>query len=196
MRRINIAFLFLVTSVISVNAEQKTDIDETIIAQFQPQAEEVSQRLLQELSTELKHQMKHAGVDAAVQVCSTLAPQIVNRISVEKGWRVTRIGTRVRNPLLGTADSWESEALTYFQQQKIAGYPLKAMRFSAVTEETAGRFYRYVRPLALKPECAVCHGDATNVPDSIHKIYPHDLAVGYKAGDLRGAVSIKIPLIE
>lgn len=32
------------------------------------------------------------------------------------------------------------------------------------------------------------------VADSLKELYPHDQATGYTVGDLRGAVSVKIPI--
>lgn len=196
MQRRNVSLILLLMAIFSAKVQTVSATDKAIIAEHLPRAEIVSQRLLKELSTALTQQIQQAGVDSAVDVCSTLAPQIVNRLSIETGWRITRIGTRVRNALLGTPDHREGRALRYFQQQKAAGRSFKEMRFSAVTDEPSGKYYRYMRPLVVKHKCLVCHGDATKIPSSIKDKYPHDLAIDYKVGELRGAVSIKIPLTD
>ena len=176
-----------------VQAEE-ANIDEQLISQYDIKAEEVSNALLKELGFALKKQMKEAGPDAAVEVCSDLAPKIVNRISLEKGWRVTRVGTRARNPLLGMADDWEQSAFEIFEQRKRAGESLKDQHYSEISREKSGTYYRYAKALAVMPICTTCHGDANSVPKAVLTNYPNDLATGYHAGDLRGAVSIKIPL--
>jgi hypothetical protein len=44
----------------------------------------------------------------------------------------------------------------------------------------------------------LCHGPVAQIPpavqDGLRQRYPFDAAVGYAAGDLRGAVSIKQPM--
>jgi len=166
------------------------------LAKYDQEAKEVSGQLLKELGSALKQQMKEGGPEAAINTCAELAPEIVNRISIEKGWRVTRVGTRVRNPLLGTPDTWEQDAFAYFGRRMAGGNDLNTMSYSEIVEEPDGRYYRFMKPLGVKPVCTVCHGDPSQVPESIKTKYPHDNAVGYKAGDLRGGVSIKRLLLS
>jgi hypothetical protein len=55
-----------------------------------------------------------------------------------------------------------------------------------------------MKPIAVQPQCLLCHGSPETIPESIRTVlkehYPFDAATGYKAGDLRGAVSIKAPI--
>ena len=181
--RVIALYLFLLGFSVPVLADQLSTYDQ--------EAEKVTDELLKELGSALKQQMKEGGPEAAINTCKELAPAIVNRISIEKGWRVTRVGTRVRNPLLGMPDSWEQDTFAYFQRRMVGGNKLGAMRFSEIVEEPAGRYYRYMKPLGVKPVCTICHGEPSEVPESIRRHYPHDRATGYKAGDLRGGISIK-----
>jgi len=52
-----------------------------------------------------------------------------------------------------------------------------------------------MRPIIIGAACLKCHGNeekiSGEVKELIVKKYPDDKAVGYKNGDLRGAVSIK-----
>lgn len=158
------------------------------------EADRVASELIKELGSALQEQMKTAGQEAAINVCADLAPRIVNRVSREKGWRVTRVGTRVRNPLLGMPDQWEQGVLADFKQKAISGEAFESMSFSEVVDELDGRYFRYMKPLTVKPVCLACHGDPAQIPGVIREMYPHDMATGYQTGDLRGAVSIKRPL--
>ncbi len=162
--------------------------------EYDQEAKEVTGQLLKELGSALKQQMKQGRPASAINTCAELAPEIVNRISIEKGWRVTRVGTRVRNPLLGTPDTWEQNAFAYFSRRMAGGNELGSMSYSEIVEEPDGRYYRFMKPLGVKPVCTVCHGDSSQVPESLKTKYPHDRATGYKPGDLRGGVSIKRPL--
>lgn len=72
------------------------------------------------------------------------------------------------------------------------------MTRSEVVMEPDGQYYRFMRPIALQPQCVLCHGLSEQIPEEIRNVlkrqYPFDAATGYKAGELRGAVSIKQPL--
>ncbi len=161
-------------------------------------AQAVAMGLMKELGGALKKTMSAEGPAAAIRVCRDLAPRLTSRISREKGWRVTRVGTRVRNPLLGTPDAWEQQVLDRFAKRAAAGEPLGKLSFSAVVEEPNGRYFRYMKAIGVKPLCLTCHGSAEQIPAEVKAVleaeYPHDRATGYRPGDLRGAFSIKWPL--
>ena len=85
-----------------------------------------------------------------------------------------------------------------FERRAAKGEKLKTMFFAEVVEEPAGKSLRYMKAIGVAPVCLSCHGSAeqisTTVQAKINTLYPHDKATGYKAGELRGAVSIKHPL--
>jgi hypothetical protein len=53
---------------------------------------------------------------------------------------------------------------------------------------------RLLRPIVMGEPCLACHGPVEGINprvlELIRAAYPEDLAVGYQAGDLRGAVSV------
>ncbi len=161
-------------------------------------AQAVAMGLMKELGGALKKTMAAEGPAAAIRVCRDLAPRLTSRISREKGWRVTRVGTRVRNPLLGMPDAWEQQVLDRFAKRAAAGEPLGKLSFSEVVEEPNGRYFRYMKAIGVKPLCLTCHGSAEQISAEVKAVleaeYPHDRATGYRPGDLRGAFSIKWPL--
>lgn len=161
-------------------------------------AAKVTGAFLQELSAAMNREMSKGGPSEAIKVCGELAPEIANRLSRENGWRVTRVGTRVRNPLLGMPDAWEQKVLGEFAARAAKGEAFAKMKHSEVVSEPGGQYFRFMKPIAVQPKCLLCHGPDETIPEPIKKIltkhYPFDGATGYKAGDLRGAVSIKQPL--
>ena len=169
-------------------------------SQREQAAVKVTGAFLQELSAAMKREMSKGGPLEAIKVCGELAPEIANRLSRENGWRVTRVGTRVRNPLLGMPDSWEQKVLREFAARAAKGDAFANMTHSEVVSEPGGQNFRFMKPIAIQPKCLLCHGPTETIPKSIQKVltkhYPFDAATGYKAGDLRGAVSIKQPLNE
>jgi hypothetical protein len=72
------------------------------------------------------------------------------------------------------------------------------MTFAEVVKEPDGEYFRFMKAIGIQPICLVCHGQNEEIPGPIRAAlqqnYPHDQATGHKAGELRGAVSIKQPL--
>jgi len=69
----------------------------------------------------MKAEMKSNGPVASIKACSEMDPGIAGDLSRKKGWKVTRIGTRVRNPMLGIPDVWEQKVLAEFQKRANKG---------------------------------------------------------------------------
>jgi hypothetical protein len=153
---------------------------------------------LQQLGGTMKREMQAGGPVAALKVCRDVAPDIANDLSLQKGWQVKRVGTRVRNPMLGTPDAWEQGVLQDFERRAAQGETFDAMTHFEVVEEPAGKSLRFMKAIGLAPQCVVCHGSAGQIAEPVRAelqtLYPHDRAVGYQPGELRGAVSIRQPL--
>ena len=173
--------------------------DDAALEQRREGAREVTERLFSELSSELKAAMKEGGPEAAIRVCRDRAPAIKSRLSRETGWKITRVGTRVRNPLLGMPDPREAEILARFQRRLDEGADMKELEYAGVEEAADMRYFRYMRPIPVKGQCLGCHGPKDQQPaairEQLEEQYPNDRAVGYQAGDLRGAFSV-IPNME
>ncbi len=168
--------------------------------QHEKSAANVTQTFLGELKGAMKREMSKGGPLETIKVCRELAPKIANRLSREHGWRVTRVGTRVRNPLLGMPDAWEQKVLGEFAARATKDEALEKMTHSDIVSEPEGQYFRFMKPIVVQPKCLLCHGPNETIPDSIKNVltkhYPFDAATGYKIGDLRGAVSIKQPLTQ
>lgn len=153
---------------------------------------------VQKLGGALKAELAKGGPDNAILVCRELAPQIAGEISRANGWQVTRVGTRVRNPMLGLPDAWESQVLADFAARAAKGEKYPDMTHGEVVDIGGARHYRFMKAIPVQEACLKCHGSADQIPDSVKaklaETYPHDRATGYKVGDLRGAVSIIQPL--
>lgn len=161
-------------------------------------AMQASAQFMQELKAELVAAMQAGGPANAIAVCTDKAPAIAGRLSREHGWQVTRVGTRVRNPLLGMPDPWEQEVLEDFAQRHAKGEPYDKMAHGEVVEEPKGRYYRFMKAIPVGQPCLACHGPKeqidAKVMETLQARYPFDEATGYRLGELRGAVSIKQPL--
>ncbi len=177
----------------TVSAEDNPAITERVKA-----AKTVTADFVGQLSSAMIQEMKAGGPTAAITVCRDLGPEIANQRSLETGWKVTRVGTRVRNPLLGTPDAWEQKTLQQFADRAAKGESYDTMAFYEVVEEPNGKYLRFAKAVGVAGKCLVCHGEPENMPGDLRQLieqhYPHDQAIHYSAGDLRGAISIKQPL--
>lgn len=161
-------------------------------------ARTTAQLLATKLRVALKEALAAKGPAEAIAACSELAPNLAQEIAFENGWRVTRVSLKPRNALLGTPDAWEQKTLLDFEARKAKGEALATMEETATLDEPAGRYFRYVKAVPTEGACLVCHGPAEGLAPEVKSIlekrYPHDRATGFNVGDIRGAVSIKIPL--
>ena len=122
-RKMIFIWLLLVSStVLSGELAQKNGS-----AQREKAAQQVAQQFVQQLGGQLKKEMKANGPVSAIKVCKEIAPGIANQLSLENGWRVTRVTTKPRNVLLGTADSWERESLAAFESRAAKGEQYASM---------------------------------------------------------------------
>jgi hypothetical protein len=128
-------------------------------------------------------------------VCRNIAPELAGQLSRETGWRVARVSLRTRNPLLGTPDAWEQRVLAEFDRRAAAGEKPEALEIGEIVDEPAGRYYRYVKAIPVGSLCVTCHGPrdqlAPSIVEQLGKEYPHDRAVGYTPGQVRGGVTVK-----
>ena len=154
--------------------------------------------LIHQLGAQLRAELANGGPEGAVAVCKDIAPELAGRLSRETGWRVSRVSLKTRNPLLGSPDAWEQRGLEEFDRRVAAGEKAETLEVDEVVEEPAGRYYRYMKALPVQPLCLTCHGTAETIPPDVQQRlrveYPNDRATGYRAGQVRGAVTVKRPL--
>ncbi|RLA71088.1 MAG: GGDEF domain-containing protein [Epsilonproteobacteria bacterium] len=93
---------------------------------------------------------------------------------------VRTVSDRARN-LKNMADLDELEAIEYFKSEE------NDERYFASKAD----YYQFAHVLKIEEKCLKCHGKKEDAPLFIREKY--DLAYDYKLGDVRGAVSIKIP---
>jgi len=162
------------------------------------EARVAASELIQRLGAALKQALATSGPDGAIAVCRDIAPQLASELSRRTGWRVARVSLKPRNALLGAPDAWEQSVLLRFDQAAAAGEPADRIEYAETVQEPQGRYFRYMKALPVQPLCLTCHGSAASVPESVRQRltdeYPHDRAVGYDLEELRGAVTIKVPV--
>jgi hypothetical protein len=150
--------------------------------------------LIQTLGGELKAAMTAGGPVQAIGVCKERAPQIAAAAAQRTGMQIKRVSQKNRNPK-GVPDAWETEALASLEKRLAAGEKPETLDTHGVVNTPEGKVFRYAKALVTQPACLNCHGSAENLsPEVKAKLgveYPHDRAVGYTAGMIRGILSIK-----
>jgi hypothetical protein len=152
-------------------------------------------RLGQEIRGLLMEEMKRGGLPGAVRACSTLAQQKTSEFLAAIGRPIRRVSLKLRNEA-NAPDAWERIQLVWFdrlnEQKKLPEEHWE------VVEENGSRSLRYLKPIPIQGMCLSCHGPAESIPAEVKQVirddYPRDRAIGYKAGDVRGAISVTVPL--
>lgn len=164
------------------------------VARLTDESRKTADSLLQMIRAELTKAIESSGPLRAIIVCKYSVPELTSNVSRTSGWKVSRVSLRPRNPALGTADAWEQRALLNFEQAA-ARADKDLLETAEVVSEPTGRYFRYARALTLTPLCMTCHGPTESMTDAVKAQlaveYPNDRAIGYKVGQVRGAVTIK-----
>ncbi len=175
-------------ALITLSLSLSTTTSATDLAVSDPQVGEASAVALVFMSR-LKPQLQaalQAGPPAeALGVCAEVAPRIAAELGAETGWSVKRVSLRPRNPA-AQPDAWEREQLEAFDAAVAAG---ATPGWAAA--EVDGQV-RFLAPQRVAGVCLLCHGENVD-PDTaavLQRLYPEDRALGYRPGQVRGAISL------
>ncbi len=149
------------------------------------------------LATSLKKQliasMQLGGPVAAIETCKIKAPEITNHLNSSDTLKIKRTSLRLRNPN-NSADDWEQQVLTNFEQQFSSGTPIQELVYSEKITKGDQTTLRMMRAIPMQAVCLTCHGDRQTMSEgvihSLQKDYPNDLATEFSIGDIRGAFSV------
>lgn len=147
------------------------------------------------LRTNLQTAIQSGGISNALPFCSVAAAPLAATQARKHGVALKRVTHKARNPA-GKASPIEMTVLAGFE---------KALATSTnpppgfATNLVAGQA-TFFAPITINNElCLKCHGEPGKDIESanlevIRRLYPHDEAIGFKPGQLRGAWRIDFPL--
>lgn len=158
------------------------------------QARALSRDFTGELKEALLGSLREQGPVKALAVCRRQAPAIAAKFSAPDAVLVRRVSQRRRNPA-NWPDAWEEQGLARFAERRRQGEALAGMEYYEVVEKDGRRRFRYLKAIPTGAVCLRCHGEVKNrqLRNQLQQLYPEDQAVGYRIGELRGAVSIVLP---
>jgi len=144
------------------------------------------------ISTTLVDAMEKGGVKYASQFCNLAAYPIVDSISKVHNARIRRVSDKPRNP----KDAMDEEEQKVFAIFKAKAQVPNAEMKPVVVQHDDGTVGYYAPIKISMPTCLKCHGEVgKDIKAEDYKVlkslYPNDVAVGYKEGDLRGMFSIR-----
>jgi len=149
----------------------------------------------QELRSLLVNEMERGGPAAAVTACATGAQAKTAEYRGRTGVDVRRTSLRHRSPA-NAPDAWERAGLEALDRLP-ADARAQAERWEVVREDGRASL-RYLKAVVTGPMCLACHGAPASIPAPVRKAldeaYPEDAATGFSAGDVRGAISVRVPL--
>jgi hypothetical protein len=149
---------------------------------------------MKDLKGVLITQIQANGVLQAVSVCSDTAQVLTNNFGVNKGVFIKRVSFKNRNKN-NFPDDFEKKVLNKFEMLHQNKELNNETEHTEIVQEGEFKYLRYMKPILVQAECLNCHGGETDimpeVKQHIAQEYSNDKAVGYKIGDLRGAVSLK-----
>ena len=160
-------------------------------------AQELALRIIEETRDLMQVEVRAKGPAGALQQCSKIALGLARQHEKE-GWRVRRVTMKYRNPA-DAPDAYEAGVLGEFAALKAKGELQVDTEHAEVITEDGRRHLRYLKPIVMgSPVCLSCHGGPQDISPEVkaelERLYPENKAVGYRVADLRGAVSVKIPL--
>ena len=174
-----------------IGASLGTSADE---AAWVNEARQVASQVPPKLLATLTAAIDKDGADGAIAVCRDEAPKLARAASEQSGWNIRRVSLRPRNPK-AVPDAWERAALEDFDRRAAAGESAAKMEKAEILVEDGKQVQRYMRALPAQQLCLSCHGAAASLSPAVaaqlNRLYPADQAVGYRVGDIRGAMTIK-----
>jgi hypothetical protein len=186
---------FILSLMIGRVSHSQQTLQDSQFEQALHEARQVSTELAEKVRGLLLREIERGGFVNAVRVCSELAEEITQQFNKGTGHYARRVSLRYRNPK-NIPDDYERRKLEEFDflnREKRLGN-----EYFEVVKEKDQEYLRYMRPLVAIPLCLACHGPKENIPSDIKAIlaekFPDDRATGFWAGDVRGAISVKIAL--
>jgi len=87
--------------------------------------------------------------------------------------------------------------LHQFEERRAKGEGPDALAYAEIVEEGGDKYFRFMKGIVMPPvekmPCLKCHGENIDPKTAamLDELYPLDKARGYKAGQVRGAFTLK-----
>ena len=189
--KIWLASLLVIVAIIGADFHlSRSMIEDSIRVELERDARDV-RSLLMSLRRIYQEQFIASGLPITEKTIGFLPAHSISRISADfsnwskSGLYFNNVSDRPRNAK-NQADVHELESMAWFRAN-----PAQDERLTEIRDDRGRTFYHYTAPIWIEPQCLKCHGERSAAPQSVAENY--EAAYGYKVGELRGLMSIKLP---
>jgi len=150
------------------------------------------------IALELKHMREYLAETMAItnmehnETTRMLMPAMAGNEIGKKfynatGYQLRQVSSKYRNPK-NKPDKFEENALAEFEKNE------NLSEYKGIDKISGQKVLRYLIPLYIEEACLKCHSAKETIPEIIQEDYPEDMATDYVFGDLRGAISVAVPI--
>ncbi len=167
------------------------EVEEDTLADLRTQALDLH-ALMMAMQQVYQREFIASGIPLNDQTLGLLPAHALPRIAAELGqWtqtgvRFNNVSDRPLNPA-NQANAQELTAMAWFR-----AHPQAPDHAEALRDPDGTRYLHFTAPLWAKTDCLKCHGEPQDAPAGMRERY--DDALGYQEGELRGLLSIRIPM--
>ena len=180
-----IVSIFSVFMLFSCNSK----IDSKKYSEIQKKGNEISNIAQTILLSNVGKAIKKGGPEYAVEFCNLQASSITENLGVDNNCKISRVSAKNRNSGNMLSGEVEKSLWEIFENSNVND--------TVIQHNKKLIFYK---PIIIgAPACLMCHGNSESEISSatfekIQKLYPNDLATGYKMSDFRGLWKIEFEL--
>lgn len=135
------------------------------------------------INSDSKGNIEYKGVIPAV-----VGREVADHFSQTTDYRMKQTSLKYRNPA-NKPDAWETRQLKKFENNP----DLKDLS-EITTLEDGSEVFRLAVPVKVEKACLKCHGDPATSPTGDGRDIAGRKMEGYKEGDIRGAISVIVPM--
>lgn len=182
-------------SKVPVDIAHQNYLSDSIRKSYSQQGRQIVKSSFLTLSTKLQTAITELGTSNALHFCEMAALPLTDSLSAIMQVTIKRVASKYRNPL-NQPNAFESSLLNYYE-----GLKANSVSFNDTILQIDPVTLGYYKPIIMLEPCLQCHGAyGTDITDEtfgeIIKLYPDDLANGFKVGDLRGMWFVAFSLKE
>ena len=182
--------LIIVSAVVLLFSCNSKQISEETYSEFQKIGNEISNKAQSVLLANVGHAMQTGGSLYAVEFCNLKASTLVDSLNKVNNCVISRISEKNRNP--------ENKVKTKIEKDLWEIFGTRNVTDTLILKQNKLVFYKPIK--TGLPACLKCHGQPGSDIDpltfeKIQRLYPEDLATGYKLNDFRGLWKIEF-LVE
>lgn len=165
-------------------------INAEVYSRFQNAGNEISNTTQGVLLANVGKAIQNGGPVNAVSFCNLNASGIVDSLNRIYNCKISRVSAKNRNPQNALQSETDKEIWNYFSARTTKSFPRDTL--IAFQGEMV-----YYKPIKTGMEtCLKCHGIPnqdidTETYELLQKLYPNDLATGYRLNDFRGLWKIR-----